>query len=96
MTTVGDYIAQGQYHRHKLCCKKKIHFRLNQLYSDIINECSPICGYLCVHLCIHTSMPEGIYVRWYRPAEKMLNKDARNAETRNGSATSVNRDSDKD
>ena len=34
--------------------------------------------------------PEGIYVRWYRPAEKMLNKDARNAEPRNGSATSVN------
>ena len=34
--------------------------------------------------------PEGIYVRWYRPAEKMLNKDARNAEPRNGSSTSVN------
>ena len=34
--------------------------------------------------------PEGIYVRWHRPAEKMLNKDARNAEPRNGSSTSVN------
>ena len=37
--------------------------------------------------------PEGItYVRWYRPAEKMQNKYARNAEPRNGSAASVNRD----
>ena len=34
--------------------------------------------------------PEGIYVRLYRPAEKMLNKDARNAEPGNGSSTSVN------